>query len=236
MSISFKNKEGRSSLVEGVRSGLGFCFCKRENKENGKDDVFVAIHPMSSCKDYLNDVVFSENTGKPMFKVHGLSTKKTGVFESDALAYIALGILKDGFGNPNNFDDMVKMLMAYTSDEALVGKTLLINKVETAIGLPDSELTRFYDAGGGIVIAAISKFWVDATFKISLWSYLVRCGLKYKGEDVFDFVVSSSLYGTTVSQKIKKVIRQGFPKQDMDALHKEGNYHVHNAGISSCEI
>ena len=69
------DKQNRGKLNEGRNYQMGFAFCKKVSNK-----VLETIQPISPCKDYLNDVVYSERTGKNV-SAYGLNTSKLGLFD-----------------------------------------------------------------------------------------------------------------------------------------------------------
>ena len=67
--MTITEKHDRNVLIEGRSSGMGFAMLKKD-KTN-----YETVNPLSPCKDYLNEVVFTENTGYPT-KAHGLDYKE----------------------------------------------------------------------------------------------------------------------------------------------------------------
>src|SRR5665647_1670734 len=87
------DKGGRSVLNEGRSVGLGYGFCKREG------DTFTTAMPITACKDYLNDQVYSEVTGIPA-RNYGFSSVRQDIF-ADGWGYLAMSVLpRKGSGNP----------------------------------------------------------------------------------------------------------------------------------------
>ena len=60
----------RKELGEGRDHGLGFAFLKK----NKKDD-YETRNAFTACKDYLNDLIYVENTEREIDKIHGFSGK-----------------------------------------------------------------------------------------------------------------------------------------------------------------
>lgn len=211
------DKQDRSVLIEGRNWGLGFAFCKREG------DTYTTVQPISPCKDFLNDVVYSEWTGKP-FSVWGLKTKKEGIFDKD-LAYVAMGILPYNRQTTKHkdHDAMLAGLAAMVEHESL------INCIEQKLVVP---ATAIFSAGNDRFIAHVPIFWAMATYRISLWSLLMRVGLKYKGGDPIEFLKQvkddDSYMVQSIMPKLERMIGGEIPTQDLDKLTD-----VHNCGIVS---
>ena len=77
----------RGKLCEGRNFNMGFAFCKQL-----EDGTFETVQPLSPCKDYLNDVIYSEHTGNTFYAC-GLDTKKHGIFENAPHGFLAIKML-----------------------------------------------------------------------------------------------------------------------------------------------
>src|SRR5687768_15710647 len=96
MGLTLVDKQDRSVLCEGRNYGIGFAFCKRTG------DVLETVQPVSPCKDYLNDVVYSEHSGQP-FSAWGLRTSKKNIFYADEGAYVLFQVCKKGARGPTAY-------------------------------------------------------------------------------------------------------------------------------------
>ena len=163
------NNQDRSVLNEGRNSGMGFAFLKQKSKFE-----FETVQPPSPCKDYLNEVVFTENTGVPT-KAHGfVYSKKLDIF--DASFYLAINIVKskaDNFSYTGySFESLQKSLKTnYKNME------YFINYFEKELNLKKSKFQK--TEGDEYIFISGSKAWVKSTIAISLYSLLVRASISY---------------------------------------------------------
>ena len=97
--MKFINKQNRGILSEGRNHGMGFAFCKCDG------ETVETIMPISPCKDYLNDVVYSERSGQDSLN-HGLKTTKLGLFEDKQSAYMVASICGRGAKKPAAYAGM----------------------------------------------------------------------------------------------------------------------------------
>lgn len=221
------DNQDRSKLSEGRNWGIGFAFCLRDA------DTLRTIMPVSCCRDYLNDVVYSEATGKP-FQAYGLETSKNGIF-TDA-AYLVMGIMPFNRTTTlcSNHATLEAALMAPETSIAAI-----LRPIEAAFGFSPS---RFEKASENRMVAIIDLKWVKGTYLISLWSLLVRVGLKFKTtsettslDEALAFLASVSNEDAYMAKaaipKIKRMATGDIPVQDLNSLTN-----VHNMGILTYEF
>jgi len=216
----------RKSLNEGRSSGIGFGFVKKTSRS------FELVQAISPCKDYLNDVVYSEVTGKDIY-AYGFSYKKCNIFSD--VNYIAFAICKSGaiaeFEYPNYKKDIERLM------SNLDNLQLFLNLFEDLLNIPIK--TKLTKCDNDIILAEISNDWCKYPYLISLWSLLVRVGVYWKQEDTILDFLNSTKYDPTdvyivknVIPKIKKLSETGFVEQ----VFKNGGTSVHNEGISNFQI
>lgn len=218
------DKQYRSLLVEGRNYQMGFAFCKKVNTT-----VYETIQPISPCKDYLNDVVFSEITGKPV-QAYGLKTKKLNIF--GRRAYIAIKICpsyskeKEDKQNLNN--NILNIEKFMNNFEVLLGlRKTKIKKITETEGNKDND--------NSFIVSLPSDFLIG-TYSISLYTLLLRVSQWYDGkQDVIEYLKTFKAFGPDIYiinsalPKLERIIKEGFPEQDLSCL--KGNTDVHNLGI-----
>lgn len=230
MKIKFVNdlQAKRGNLIEGRHVGDAFAFCRK--KSSG---VFEAIQPLSTCKDYLNDVVWSENTGGSA-TFYGLASKPCKCFGA-RYAYVAISIMhrhaEPSYKHPKH-DKLVEGLAALCNPK----RPSLLRQAEEALGIRWK--TRFFDAGDGVVIAFLPRFWTKYMYLISLWSLLTRLDITYNGEQELIKYLEAYCWDDAyivkgAIPKIKRMLKGDLPAQPMPPQDKAGTYNVHNAGIWS---
>lgn len=220
--FKFKDEEKRSKLCEGRNYGMGFALCRRENNN------IITEMPISPCRDFLNDKVFSENTGKP-FSIYGLNTEKTGAWDNQKFAYLAFKICKKGRNDDGDYENYKRD--KDTLDNNWQNLALFINKFEDKLKL--AEKTTIFKIKDGLFIAELPVFWVQYTYLISLYSLLMRDGFFYDGKkDIIQYLKDFSedyedkyLINSAFSN-IEKILNGNIPKQDFS---KGGT--IHHIGI-----
>lgn len=222
--ITFIDKQKRAVLGEGRNYGVGFAFCERDG------NTVATIMPISSCKDYLNDVIWSEVRDKEIVN-YGLVTKKLGLFENTQFATIAFKVCGKGASNPQPYPAMDKDIASYKANRCEIEASM--NVIEERLGLDHP--TRIIEQDG-VYIATISLWWCKATYRISLWSLLVRA-LRHKSDKgdpiaylatVTDEDQNILNYGNEAAlKKLKRMIAGCIPEQDLFALNDP-----HDIGIN----
>lgn len=223
------DKQNRGVLGEGRNYGMGFAFCKQDG------DTLTTVMPISPCKDYLNDVVYSEHSGQP-YQAHGLKTAKKHIFDSQA--YILFAICKQG--HPGfEYKGYAKDLK--DTDDNLKNIEKLINDIEMELKLIDG--THIVKVSDNLYAAEVPIFWVSTTYAISLWSLLARVARKWDGKgDWRSFLKkindNDTGYINSSMPKIEKMMKGIVPPQDFSVTSWPGDSEgygysvdVHNAGI-----
>lgn len=211
----------RSNLREGRTSGIGFALLKKQG-----DDFFKGVQPISPCKDYLNDVVWSERTGKNI-TVYGLSASKKDIFDDHA--HIAVAVCKCGSYTHAAFEEEQRLL-----HENLGRVEKLINSIESMLKI--ASFTKLEKVQDNLVYAKVPLQWTESTWAISLWAFMFRNFIYATEDDPIEALkktkdASDIMAVERVIKGINKFIANGLPKQDMSKM--SAGYGVHGAGILS---
>lgn len=173
-------KEGRQKLTEGRNFGMGFAFAKLTKSG------FEGVMPITACRDYLNDVVFTETSGLESSQVYGFKYgSKKDLFLSDGSAILLISVLHYNHGE--NWYLHGEYLKKLTENRA--NSELLIKRFMECV---DVEL----DFDVKIIQKDVNLFWVNVpkqflnnTCGISLLTLLLRVGHYYDGErDIMEFL------------------------------------------------
>lgn len=233
--IELVDSHSRFRLVEGKTYGVGFAFCKRDGHK------FTCVGPISTCKDYLNEVVFTENT-KTQSSAYGYQAQYTGCFE-DKVAHLVICVMgsknatydyskgmyvcKDP-ANPEikhaNFDREFEYLRDnYKLLEGLMNQAEDFLKVGSHTKIqPIPGTTRY--------IVTLPIWWTQYTYLISLYALLIRIGVEsmYKSGNIVDVLTKcrteDSLYAATAKQKMDKMAAGNIYKQVFD-LTRPNSHH-----------
>lgn len=224
-----KDIHDRKKLSEGRNYGLGFAFLKKL-KNN-----YECIMPITACKDYLNDVIFTEKTGISI-SAYGLTSEKNNIFEKDK-GYLVLSTLHYKNGSKySDFDEEKELL-----NNNYKNLQVFLNKFEELLGWEKSILSFVED---NMILVELSINWCKTTYGISLYTLLCRVGRWYDGEEnVLSYLenfdkFSPDVYLCTSSlPKIKKFIENKPIEQDFDIKKILENpiTFVHNKGILNYE-
>ncbi len=212
----------RSKLSEGRTRGIGYAFLKKES-----EGFFKGVQPISTCKDYLNDFVWAENTGGKV-TVYGINAENKGIF--DTHGHLAISVLKGGGGTyeHTNFKLEHKCLM-----ENLGKIEKLMNIVEEKLKI--TGFTKLAKVDDNLVYAQIPLEWVKSTWLISLWSFMFRNFLYAESEDPIEALkktkddTGDAMSVPKIIKGLEKFFKDGLPKQAMSK--DQGMYTVHNNGI-----
>lgn len=226
--IQIKDNQNRLKLNEGRNYQMGFAFCKKVD-----DNTFETVQPISPCKDYLNDVVYSENTGKPC-SVFGLTTKKENIFTEDYV-YMAIAICRHYYDirseKNDHYKDYEKDTVRFKTN--INNVVALLNFVEAEFGLDKyTTITEVEDK----YLFKIPVFWTKYVYLISLYSLLVRLAQYYDGK------VTPKEFLSTYKEDLDKQRWEGAQpaynhlittKVLIDDPKFTNSYSVHNSGICS---
>lgn len=231
-----KELQNRGNLGEGRNYGVGFSILKKINDNN-----FETYNAFTACKDYLNDLVFVENTKFEINKVHGFKHELQNIFDDKETFFIGICPLHYTYKNYEKFDEINNFLQ--TNDEYIK----MINNIEELFNIENKskiyskdDITHYNDDKcKGLVIEA-PIYWVKYPHIISLYTLLLRTFINCKkGDDIFkkeDFIIIDDKYMFTSINKLSKL-------KSFDTLLKYYDYKklkqknksstIHNLGISS---
>ncbi len=190
-------KHNRKTLHEGRNYGMGFSFCTKNKSD------YETVQPISPCKDYLNDVVYVENTGKEIGRIYGLEHKPIGCLD-DKIAYLACRILH--YSNGVDYKDYDKEKEALSKNYKAIEQG--INTFEDILHIPKSVV---YLTEDNDLLIEVPEWWYRDTWRISFYSLLVRSLIYYDGtKDVKEYLTTfegpEKYYMTTSMPKMDKII------------------------------
>ena len=216
----------RSILHEGRSTGLGFAPAQR------KDNTLTLLQGISACKDFLNDWCYTFNTQKPC-SFYGLKTTPIkDIFAYNEL-YLVMSILKHNNKSetakyPNYDRDLNALETNYSNLQNF------INWFEEKFGI--KQFSKIIKLTDNKFLCIANLFWIDATYKISLLSLLLRNGIFYRGGDCMEFLNKTTedaqdTYSIRAAiPKIKKMCEGFLPKCDFDKIGR-----IHDYGIVKCK-
>lgn len=166
----------------GKNDGWGFQFLNEE---------YQPMNPPVCCKDFLQDVVYTELTGEILDIYH--------------FKHNYQGFLKG--------KELLKLALYWTNAELTVDKFIeptknFLNDIEEKLGILKSNV--YSDSTNKIIIIDFSSEWIKKPYLFSFFTILCRKGLYYNGnleEYLFsnkqqDFLENGDLYGLNNNKTI----------------------------------
>jgi len=161
----------RSKLNEGRGRGFGSTFLKKIGVNK-----YVTLFGLTTCKDYLHDVLAAEHLDVKV-DVFGLKYTKQEPFKT-AYAYMAISMLPQKWGAWEELEAEKEVLK-----KNIESITALINACEYPLKCP--QYTKIYPtADENVWLVKVPKFWVKTTYLISLYTFLLRIGYKERMEQL----------------------------------------------------
>lgn len=220
-------------LNEGRKNGLAFGFVKKL-----KTGSFETVMPISTCKDYLNDVCISEKYNKAFGKIHGFSYKPSGIFKGNKSPYLAVQFKK--YSNITSDNNKARRIKEQEGIKLLKDNSLtmikFMNMVEEKFGAKKSEV--FID--NNTIIIKLSKKFVSDSYKISMWTSLFRMALEFKevpkSLNTEDIVFPNYRYygAEAMYKKVLKIMEKGFFKSNI--TKDTSIILIHSCGIIGVKI
>lgn len=178
--IKIIDKQNREVLNEGRNCGLGFAFLKKVDPT-----TFETVMPISPCKDYLNDVLYTEYTGKGC-SACGLNYPKKLDIEDNGKFYMIMKVadfqnkIKLSYNKTDNGYFMSDIENYKVDIENLNNNNKimqnLINQVELDFKkvFPINYFTEITACEDNIFLISFDKFWCNTGYLISLFTLYLR--------------------------------------------------------------
>jgi hypothetical protein len=211
----------RKNTFEGRNQGIAIGFV--DNKLN-------TICPITPCKDFLNEVVYSEYTGIQIGQIYGFKHHIAGVFKGKRKINLAAAICKVNKDEPY-----------FKIDKTQIKNTVkFINNIETRLNIPKTKVRQVDE----FTIFRFSNYWISQVYLISLYGLLIRLGVNYDGTNVLDYYISKKVPSEDFSLaqesyfNFKEILENKY--LDVDSMLKEhseraDNYYIHNE-LGICRI
>lgn len=229
------DNKNRDVLSEGRNSQMGFAFCKQL-----KSLVFETVQPISPCKDYLNDVIWSENTNKTI-SACGLKYKKEDILNNEKV-FLAFKICPrqrtSGYERSENGvkytmeDDVKNLRKNYKNIQ------LLLNYLEEKLKIKNKSIIALSD-DKKTYLAKLNPFWVSKLYLVSLVSLLIRMGQFYDGSmapqqflDTYDKPLDKMLW-LTAKKKLEKILAGTLPDQPFNPDDVGSTVHFDHGIVST---
>ncbi|XAI97316.1 hypothetical protein [Leptolyngbya phage Lbo-JY46] len=172
-------KKGREKLEEGRDHGLGFAFAKLQKYG------LKAMMPLSACKDYLNDVVYTELTGEKIGSIYGFSYGvKKNIFLQTKYGFLLMSVLNHRNGTEWPLNS--RYLKAFV--EGIKNCQSLINTFCREILQEECDF-KILQHSENLFYCCVPPVFLTNTYGISLLTLLLRNGYKYsEGTPIKDFL------------------------------------------------
>ena len=171
--VEFK---GDGGFGEAHSYGLEYSLLSKRKNTNG----YVAIHSPVLCKDFLSDLLWAEHTNNRV-SIYGFSWRggQRKSFNIKTKKTFRLGIrLKGRRGLYENLE--APKLQEF------------LNEFEDLVGLPHSKVLHINDREA---VVEFDKEWTTQPVRVSLFTLLVRVGLRYNGCGVENWIAKIHKYG-----------------------------------------
>lgn len=217
------NTLDRSKLAEGRNFGFA---CTTLLKK--KNTLTVTTCPLTACRDFLNDIIWTQSTKKP-YSIYGLKSEYVeGLFEKNR-AYLLISIEKQGRD--------LKEYLNYKRDYETLKKNY--KNLEKAINWFEKQFkikskTKIEEIEENRYLCIVPIFWTQGTYRISLYTLLLRTLMFWEQGDIIEFLknfkhdASDTYIINGALPKIKIMLEGCIPEQDMSSIISP-----HNMGILS---
>lgn len=246
MKVKIKEVKNRGVLNEGRNSGMGFAFLKKTKSLVTREVVYKTVQPVSPCKDYLAEVVFTELTGIGTQGCGLKYPKKLNIQDKDYF-YMAIQIQKTKDGAYHGYSTFEKDLNNLNDNYKNI--EVFINKIEEDLQLKNK--TTILKANDDYYLINVPKEWCISSIMISMYTLLIRCAQVYDGkQDHNEFMeklsgdmknidgglLKSALPKIKEILKTKKFVPQY--KNDLKQAEDKNNkwWSPHNNGICSWNL
>jgi len=163
----------RKGLNEGRDHGLGYSILHKES-----DTEFKALMAFTACKDYLNDFVYVETTGKSLSSIYGFKHNYTGLLKGKEHFYLGLRPLNYLHGSKYSGFEAVSNSLKDNNSNIIK----YLNNLEDKFKV--NGRTTFETYTDDILILKVPMFWIKFPFMFSLYGLLVRCFLNITKEEL----------------------------------------------------
>ena len=226
--VKLINKLKRSALAEGRNYRLGFAFATK------KDNIVEVVgHGITACKDFLNDICYSQHTGKP-YSIYGCHATDIGLFKNVPAAYIVISVLKKGAKSPKVYEDYLSDIKNLEAKHPNIEK--LLHYFEEKFKVDGRTKVEKIRKNHYLVTAPL--FWTQYTYLISLYTLLIRMAMFWDGKgEVMSYLEKfkedseDMMYLKSIKGKLSIMLSGNIPVQDLAKCKNP-----HNQGIVSFQF
>ena len=220
------DKNNREMLGEGRSCGMAFAFLKKKKED------FEAVHALSPCKDYLNDIVYCEKLNTSL-SACGLQYKHQGGVIDGERSYIAMKILDYQKGRGSKYAKLEEETKTLKNNWQHIQK--LLNVLEDEMEIGRSVITP---ADDDYYVVEIDPYWANSTYAISLLTLILRVALEYDGKVkpkkyLNEYKGADQHMWSTSKIKVYLMLKGYKIKQEFD---KKTGSSIHNYGIMHHQV
>lgn len=222
----------RKVLGEGRNQGIGFAMLQKID-----ENEFHTVNPISPCKDYLAEVIFTENTGYSTNGC-GLDYPEKKNILSEKVSYLVFKNQKTKQSD-FNVDGMTFEQFSKDLKEKIPNIINFINKYQRRFS--NYVPMKIEEANEEQYLVTFDSRWAMSTMSISLFTLLLRIGKHYKSGTILSFLLNfdkKSIDYSLVNTAFKKILRiyeskklPGIPNLQIEARKKSSSWSPHNLGI-----
>lgn len=192
-----KNITFERGLTEESNPGYRYAILTPNINTNGEFDI---THPLARCKDYVQDIYWSEITKRDVNNQYGFYWKHDNNNKISQQEFVNLLLVPD---------------VNFTLRDKQVNMVNMLNILEKELNIP---LTISMNVSNNTedIIITYSNEWSKKPYLISLYFLLLRCSLYFTGEtlnDVFTYINDAiknnknNLYSSTINQ-LNAILKQ----------------------------
>lgn len=248
--IVIKEVKDRKVLNEGRNAGMGFAMLRKVSKDN-----YETVQPISPCKDYLNEVIFTEKNNIGTSGCGLVYPKKLDIF-TDKEAYMVIVIQHAKEGEGDNKEKNYHSYSTFEEDFECLKNNYkniqnFVNYFEDILQF--NRKTEIKEASDNQYLVTLPIEWCQSTPAISLYSFLLRVSLTYTEGNPIEFIEKLSsenidkYLSNSILPRIKKILEnRDLLKQEPNSLEQAEKYKdkvlnttrysPHNMGVLSINI
>jgi len=178
----------RSELNEGRDYGIGFSVLKADSANNLKP-----LFPFTACKDYLNDFIYVEQSGKNIDKIFGFQHEFMNYFQNKKRLILGVTpLMYESGGNINdewkNYDDCSSHFI--NNSENFI---TILHYVEIMMN-GTSKLTKLLGIVDNTWVLELNPIWQTTGPAISFFTLFARCYFNFKDSPSIENIKAHTPY------------------------------------------
>lgn len=181
----------RSDLNEGRDYGIGFSVLKADSANNLKP-----LFPFTACKDYLNDVIYVEQSGKNIDEVYGFRHEFMNYFQNKKRLILGVAPLQYIEGEKRIDDDYIWENYDDCSSYFTNNSENFINVLHYIEIMMNgtSKLTKLLGIVDNTWILELNPIWQTTGPAISFFTLFARCYFNFKDSPSIENIKAHTPY------------------------------------------